>query len=128
MTNPNKTRALQRVDNSLPCESFKWRTARGEKLHVSSMKTSHLFNTLKMIWNNFMPTEARVHPIKLYSFSDFYTEQYLEDAIVSICKELFSRQDLNTWQLKILNKMAEYFKKYKEYADPARVTNTLKLS
>ena len=87
---------------------FKWRTAQGEYLLIEHVGTQHLFNILKMIWNNFMPSEARIYPLKLYNFNSYYSDEYMRQAIKEIIPELM-RRDLNTWQLNKLREMKRYF-------------------
>lgn len=79
---------------NLPCQ-WKWKTQRNQFLSPKEMETTHLFYTIKMIWNHFMPTEFQIIPFKRYSyFSKFYTPSYLEEAISNIGKELLSRPDI----------------------------------
>ena len=71
---------------------FVWRTQDGERLTPQEMSTPHLFYTLRMIWNHFMPEDARIEPYKRYGIN--MTQDYLEQAIVSIGEELSTREDL----------------------------------
>jgi hypothetical protein len=92
-------------------EPFEWRTRKGELLPVSDMTTGHLFHTFKMIWNNFMPREARVHPVRIYSFPSFYTQEYMKSAVKNIYPELISRSNLSDIQIATLREMEAYFLK-----------------
>lgn len=88
---------VQVADKSLT--KWVWKTSDNRRLSPSNMDTNHLFNTLKMIWNHFMPTEFRITPFKQYSyFSSFYTREYLGEAIQKIGKELLNRDDLTPSQ------------------------------
>lgn len=78
------------------------------------METRHLFHTLRMIWNNFMPTEWAVGVVKLYEFPRFYTKAYFADAIVFIGRELAQRRDLTPDQRAQLEQMAARFIKHQE--------------
>lgn len=72
------------------------------------METRHLFHTLRMIWNNFMPPEKRVGAVRLYSFGPHYTQAYLADAIARIGQELLGRSDLRaSWRAE-LDQMATH--------------------
>ena len=55
------------------------------------MKTGHLFNTVRMIWNNSVTADRRVGFIKLYAFGDNYTESYLREAYLNLRAELWTR-------------------------------------
>ncbi len=77
-----------------PVEGFMWRTRGGEALCPSEMETSHLFFTLRMIWNNSMPETALFPVARLYHFGPTYTEKYLKDAIYAIGHGLSTRKDI----------------------------------
>ena len=75
------------------------------------MDTSHLFNTLKMIWNNSVPAPYRVGTnIRLYHFGAFYTDDYMRAAIYALGHELTGRS-LYAQQAELLRQMYEYFKR-----------------
>lgn len=75
--------------------NFKWRTRKEGDIEPSAMKTSHLFYTLRMIWNNFMPASMRVGAVKLYRFGPAYTKDYIKAAIRAMAYELAGRDDLD---------------------------------
>jgi hypothetical protein len=59
-----------------------WREHSGKLTRPSAMRTGHLFNTLKMIWNNRMPEQCRVGEfVRLYSFGPNYPDEYLAHAV-----------------------------------------------
>lgn len=89
-------------------EPWKWRSSCGTFRTPQNMDTSHLFNTLKMIWNNFMPAECGVGVVRYYNFGLFYTDEYMQEAIKMIGRELFKRENLTDGQRAILEKMASY--------------------
>lgn len=59
------------------------------------MATSHLFFTLRMIWNCKMPVAARLPPVNLYNFGPTYTDEYFKTAIAHLYVELCNRNDLS---------------------------------
>lgn len=74
-------------------ENFKWKDQFGNFHAPQGMKTTHLFHTLRAIWNSSVPLPWRL-PGKLYEFGDFYTREYMLTAIKALSKELFTRKDL----------------------------------
>lgn len=105
-----------------------WRDRDGGLWKPSKMETRHLFHTLRMIWNNFMPERMRVGVIRLYAFPDFYTDAYFRDAVRAIGRELNTRQDLTpAWRAQ-LAEMASWFTEWEEVNEPAISPPTLMLS
>lgn len=73
---------------------FEWRQSNGRKIKPSDMRTSHVFHTLRMIWNNRMPNPVPDNP-KFYTFDQrFYPEEYLKEALVQMWFELQRREDI----------------------------------
>ena len=98
--------------SNLPKTEFKWRTKNGKFITPSEMTTSHLFFTLRMIWNHTMPEDAKLRPYTHYSFGVRYPREYMIDAIRALTIELAARNDIDKFAcLKELNMMAAYFKK-----------------
>ena len=62
-------------------ESFQWRTKEGKMLKPSEMFTDHMINILTMVWNHSAPAELREGEYRRYTFSDFYTKEYMVQAI-----------------------------------------------
>lgn len=88
-----------------------WRTHNEGDIAPSQMRTTHLFFTLRMIWNHSMPTNMRVgRNIKLYSFGSRHDARYMQSAIVNIGAELFSRSDLPAWMRRELDEMAAHMR------------------
>lgn len=75
----------------LPATAFVWRQTGGDFIAPADMRTGHLFNTLKMIWNNSAPFEMRLHPIRLYHFCGYYTVDYMTQAVKALVAELAVR-------------------------------------
>ncbi|TNH43793.1 hypothetical protein [Photorhabdus luminescens] len=74
--------------------SWRWKTANNEFLTPAEMNTDHLFHTLRVIWNNFMPAHVHVGKVKFYEFSPFYTKEYMSQAIKHLARELSTRKDM----------------------------------
>ena len=102
-------RELTHADiNHPPAPRFMWRSHDDTRRYVDEMETRHLFYTLRMVWNHSMPEEARSASYKRYSFSPFYTAEYMQDAIRYICRELSTRKNLDpAWQVE-LDRFAAY--------------------
>lgn len=76
------------------------------------METRHLFNTLRMIWNNHMPVDARVGAVRLYRFNPrTHSQRYLGEAIHQIGRELARRPDLSVGQRIQVEQMADYLRR-----------------
>ncbi len=92
---------------------WKWRSKNGTFRSPTSMETTHLFYVLRMIWNHTMPQQAWVRtpgrPINFYIFSDFYTVEYMKDAIHHIWAELSNRTDIPVWAQIQLGQMHSYY-------------------
>lgn len=80
----------------LPAQTFRWRDRKGVHHIPSDMATSHLFFTLRMIWNHSMPLRMHVGGpgINRYTFGPAYTVDYMADAVKALAKELDTRSDL----------------------------------
>jgi hypothetical protein len=66
----------------------------GKFVPLPGMKTSHLINTAKMIWNHAAPPGMRLSEnFQKYNFSPFYTAKYMGEAFCEIMKELAGRSD-----------------------------------
>lgn len=83
-----------------------------EVFHIpSEMTTSHLFYTLRMIWNHTMPENIKLTPYKKYKFGPYYTDRYIKEAITRIGAELFTRTDINKNFMNELQFMKQIFSK-----------------
>jgi hypothetical protein len=77
-----------------PAKLWRWRTKGGESyLLPQEMATTHLFYTLRMIWNHTMPKPAQL-PGGRYEFGPHYTDAYMKQAIAQLTPELARRRDL----------------------------------
>lgn len=91
--------------------NYRWKMAAangGDHLRPSEMRTGHLFNVVKMIWNNKMPREWRVGAVKLYEFGPSHSDEYLKTSICHIMAELMQRSDLTFDQVEMLRAMHEH--------------------
>lgn len=101
--------AIVKFTEILPAHTWRWRDRSGAFTTPSEMETRHLFYTLRMIWNNFMPTYMRVGRVKLYRFSPHYSPAYLRDAIGFIGNELSTRTDMRADWAEQLDEMRRWF-------------------
>lgn len=78
-----------------PDPSFIWLDRHGNSTRVSNMRTDHLVFTLRMIWNHSAPEDLKLRPYTQYSFSPFYTTDYMRSAVSSMLAELVTRKDMS---------------------------------
>lgn len=74
--------------------TWRWRDRNGRWLFPSDMETRHVFHTIKMIWNNFMPEHMAFRDARHYYFGPTYTMQYLKEALINLWAELETRKNL----------------------------------
>lgn len=98
---------LPEIPQRLLNPNFVWIPADGAALRPSLMSTNHLFNVLKMIWNNRMPALAHVGTPIYYNFPE-HSDDYLKESILNIYAELRKR-DLSPWQTEVLTRMHNWF-------------------
>lgn len=73
-----------------------WHTSAGESTRVIDMQTSHLFFTLRLVWNSYMPRPLNVGTGKgAYFTPSFYDAEYMQDIIPAMYKELLERDDIS---------------------------------
>lgn len=92
--------------------AFRWRTRDGRLMLPSEMRTTHLFYTLRAIWNSLAPACYRVGKSpRLYNFPGWlYPKGYRQEAVYRIGAELKTRSDLPETLKKELEQMREYWK------------------
>lgn len=105
----NAIRFLNETHDALPATAFRWRDRAGYMHPPESMRTTHLFYTLRMIWNHTMPKSMKVEPFKRYQFNPFYSPDYMRDGIIALGRELFKRDDLPPNLRAQLDFMASHF-------------------
>lgn len=92
--------------------TFRWKPRQEPEIAVADMSTRHLFFTVRMLWNNFMPDPARVGDVRLYRFGSHYTREYMADAIRAMVPELERREaNLHDDWKQQLSKMRGWFLK-----------------
>ncbi|WCD44245.1 hypothetical protein Lumi_106 [Xylophilus phage Lumi] len=82
------------VPRNQVAKPWKWKPSGAAPIAPCHMKTSHLFYTLRMIWNNHLPEAFHVGVVKLYDFGPTYTTEYFGEAIRRLHAELILRSDL----------------------------------
>lgn len=92
-----------------PTERWRWRTNRGPRMLPEEMASTHLFFTLRMIWNNHCPEQHTVGDVKRYKFGGEYTPEYFRQAVQQIVPELQTWKDLPTWMIQHLDEMWKHF-------------------
>lgn len=92
----------------LPAHNFRWRTSSKQMLAPQGMTTDHLFNVFVMIWNHTMPEDAATHDFVRYDFDNYYTMEYMKEAIFAIFPVLFRRHDLTDKQQLTLQWIEQY--------------------
>jgi hypothetical protein len=94
---------------------MKWRTAQGEAITLGKMKTSHLFNCLKMFYNHL----AEVYRMPIYYFTRKYAEYHylaindpfrLIDMSKIFIKEIDKRKDMSDKSMSIIREMYPHIK------------------
>lgn len=73
-----------------------WVTSKGDRTNIAEMKTTHLFYTLRLLYNSFMPRPLSVGTYKQCYFTpSLYTSDYLQQIIPAIYTELNNRDGLS---------------------------------
>lgn len=75
---------------------IKWITSNGEQTALIDMDTRHLFYTLRLLYNSFMPRDLSIGTYKQSYFTpSLYTSKYLTQLTPAMYEELHSRADLS---------------------------------
>ena len=69
-----------------------WKTQKGETKLIEEMETSHIFHSLRMLWNHLAPASYQLRPFKRYSLS--MSTSYMKRSILAFLGELRKRKDL----------------------------------
>ena len=89
-------KALEKHANDKAVGSaFVWKDQRNQFHVPCHMATRHLFFTLRMIWNHSVPYGLQLRPFKMYTFSSYYTRDYILQAIKCLSAELLTRDDID---------------------------------
>lgn len=86
-------------------EDFMWETHKGKRIKPREMATPHLFNTIKMLWNNTVPPVFRVGPFKRYRDVGTWDLKYLMRALDELQDEFESRDDIESEDRDLFNDM-----------------------
>ena len=99
---------LQDMISFIKPARFQWRDRTGVFHNPKDMETRHLFFTIRMIWNHSAPEYMRIKPYNKYSFGDFYTREYMRDAVKFLAKELGTRKDASVYYTSCIENMLKY--------------------
>ena len=88
---------------------FLWRTHGGVRLLPSEMVTTHLFNSLRMLWNNLCPVGLKVADTKSWRLN--MSPAYMRQAVKAFTAELATRADLTSDMLTTIAWMAQHANK-----------------
>lgn len=98
------------INTQFPAAKFRWLARSGDLYRVQDMETSHLFNTVKMVWNHSVPEEHKIdRNHKRYTFGNAYSYTYIRLAMYCMLRELQTRQ-LTVWQREVLEFMASKYR------------------
>lgn len=86
--------------------SFFWIQHNGEKIHPTEMKTTHLFNALKVVWNNSVSEEYQIDTAR--PWLPVWSKTYCRKAIANLFSELMNRIDRTELMNESLKQIAEY--------------------
>ena len=89
--------------------TWEWRQKGGVFISPAKMRTSHLFHTLQMIWNNSSDAQYRVGNVRLYAFDPYYTRERMLEAVAHLGAELLTRNDISLAHLRLLNQMQAHW-------------------
>src|SRR5579862_1124781 len=84
-----------------------WTTQTGERIPVNKMTTSHLFFTVRMIYNHTAPPTRRILGCKEYKQPYTWSIGFKRKAIENLLNELKTRTDISHFMWKQLCEMRE---------------------
>ena len=85
---------------------FVWETQYGELIPVTKMKTSHVFHSIRMVYNNTCPKGWQTrNTFKRYILNR--PAHYWRKAVMALMEELATRKDLTPAQLAELKTIVE---------------------
>jgi hypothetical protein len=91
---------------------FFWVTQTCDLIHPTQMHTSHLFNALKMMWNNSVQEQYQIVPYRKWGGIPQMEKHYKRKAIANLFAELMNRDDRTEGMNEALRKIAEYVTKH----------------
>ena len=97
------TGAIERGEaTAITGKAWMWRMKNGHLVAPRDMTTEHLFNTVKMLWNNFAPAEFHIGDVKFYRFGPAYSTEYLNEAMRELTSELAGREGVTDRHMSML--------------------------
>lgn len=72
---------------------FRWTTHDGREFRPRDMATTHLFNSIKMLYNNTVPPAFRVGEFRRWKDVATWDPEYLQEAMGELASEFESRTD-----------------------------------
>lgn len=87
-------------------KDMRWVTQEGEVMKFSEMRTSHLFFSIRMIYNHSVPYGYQVSHSKQYDMSQFPPDRRRE-ALTYLITELSKRKDLDEWMVRQIQTMRD---------------------
>ena len=97
--------------------NFRWVCMDTRVMRPCEMATSHLFNSIKMIWNNKVPIAWRIQPFTEYKGVKKWGTKETKYAVLNLMNELANRSDLTPGMISALQKMWSHFPEFKLLKD-----------
>lgn len=89
-------------------EPFLWYTNDDIEMEPAAMTTTHLFHSLRMVWNHTVDEAYRLQPYKAWAGVGGWPADYRRDAMIAFMAELAKRKDLTDEMGKDLAHMARH--------------------
>lgn len=96
--------------NPPPTRPVVWKTQDGERIPVAQMRTSHLFYTVRMIFNHTVPRTYEIAGCKRYSDVRTWRVDFRRQAVAAMLSELAQRTDIQHWMKDQLLTMRDTFR------------------
>jgi hypothetical protein len=108
------SKASIREDRYAIDPNFRWTTMDCQTLKLQEMATPHLFNCIKMMWNNLVPAQYRVGHFTEYKTIPKMPRKTRAYAIANLFYELMNRNDRTPGMNEALERMYSYMQKNHE--------------
>lgn len=98
------------MNHELPARAFVWRCHDGRQMTPAEMETTHLFYTIRMIFNHLAPPAFRIPGCKRWGGIAAMDRQYLAQGLKAIAFELQHRdavEPLPAWMVAQLRQINE---------------------
>lgn len=127
-TTSSRSRVARRSTAKRSDDTFRWRTNDGDILTPAQMDTSHLFNSLRMVFNHTVPEDLRLVPYREWKMnSDGASRLRSLEVFMS---ELKGRDDVTEGQRAQIAHMRKHLPAFKKAAKgirPARLNAFLSI-